>query len=93
METIVSSLISGLVVLIGAIITNIASNKSTENKIITSLEVLKTDFSNTKSEIETLRKEVEKLSEYATDTSVIKEQIKIINHRIEDLEKTTNSRA
>ena len=53
MAEIISSIIVGVLALVGVIVTNVSSNK----------------------------------------TVVVEEQIKVINHRINDLEKSNNSRA
>ena len=84
MEEIISSIIVGALALIGVILTNAQSNKSVENKIVTSQEVMKT-------EISTLRKEVEKHNNFASRIPVVEEQIKGISRRVDDLEKQNHS--
>lgn len=86
MEQIISSIIVGVLALVGVIVTNASSNKTVEQKIVTSQEVMKTEVTN-------LRKEVEKHNNFASRIPVVEEQIKVINHRINDLEKSNNSRA
>ena len=86
MAEIISSIIVGVLALIGVIVTNASSNKAVEQKIMTSQEVMKTEVAN-------LRKEVEKHNNFACRIPVVEEQIKVINHRINDLEKSNNSRA
>lgn len=86
MEQIISSIIVGVLALVGVIVTNVSSNKTVEQKIVTSQEVMKTEVTN-------LRKEVEKHNNFASRIPVVEEQIKVINHRINDLEKSNNSRA
>ena len=86
MEQIISSIIVGVLALVGVIVTNMSSNKTVEQKIVTSQEVMKTEVTN-------LRKEVEKHNNFASRIPVVEEQIKVINHRINDLEKSNNSRA
>ena len=86
MEQIISSIIVGVLALVGVIVTNMSSNKTVEQKIVTSQEVMKTEVAN-------LRKEVEKHNNFASRIPVVEEQIKVINHRINDLEKSSNSRA
>ena len=86
MEQIISSIIVGVLALVGVIVTNMSSNKTVEQKIVTSQEVMKTEVAN-------LRKEVEKHNSFASRIPVVEEQIKVINHRINDLEKSSNSRA
>lgn len=86
MAEIISSIIVGVLALVGVIVTNVSSNKAVEQKIVTSQEVMKTEIAN-------LRKEVEKHNNFANRIPVVEEQIKVINHRINDLEKSNNSRA
>lgn len=86
MAEIISSIIVGVLALVGVIVTNVSSNKTVEQKIVTSQEVMKTEIAN-------LRKEVEKHNNFASRIPVAEEQIKVINHRINDLEKSNNSRA
>lgn len=86
MEQIISSIIVGVLALVGVIVTNASSNKAVEQKIVTSQEVMKTEVAN-------LRKEVEKHNNFASRIPVVEEQIKVINHRLNDLEKSNNSRA
>lgn len=86
MAEIISSIIVGVLALVGVIVTNVSSNKTVEQKIVTSQEVMKTEVAN-------LRKEVEKHNNFASRIPVVEEQIKVINHRINDLEKSNNSRA
>lgn len=86
MEQIISSIIVGVLALVGVIVTNVSSNKAVEQKIVTSQEVMKTEVAN-------LRKEVEKHNNFASRIPVVEEQIKVINHRLTDLEKSNNSRA
>lgn len=86
MAEIISSIIVGVLALVGVIVTNVSSNKTVEQKIVTSHEVMKAEVTN-------LRKEVEKHNNFASRIPVVEEQIKVINHRINDLEKSNNSRA
>lgn len=80
MENIIASVIVGVLTLLGVVITNVSSNRAVENKIMTTQEVLKTELSN-------LRREVEKHNNFANRIPVIEEQIKGIDRRVEDLEK------
>lgn len=80
MENIIGAVITGVLALVGIIITNISSNKAIENKIVTAQAV-----SDTK--IDALTEEVRRHNNFAVKIPVIEEQIKVANHRIEDLEK------
>ena len=80
MDSIIASAITGILALIGVVITNMTSNKKMENQLIVSQAV-------TDQKIETLTNEVRKHNSYITRVPVIEEQIKSMNHRITDLEQ------
>ncbi len=82
MASIIASMITGVLALVGVIVTNIASNRKTE-------ETLKTAQAVTDTKLEELTREVRKHNGFAEKIPVMQEQIKVINHRIEDLEKKT----
>jgi uncharacterized membrane protein YecN with MAPEG domain len=78
-ETITVALISGLLPLIGTVLTVLFSyNKTDEN--------LKIAQAVTDTKIEELTREVRAHNNFAQRMPVVEEQIKVINHRIEDLE-------
>lgn len=83
MEGIVIAVISGVLTLVGVIITNASSNRAIgnkiENKLVTSQAV-------TDTKIDMLTDEVRKHNNFAVEIPVMKEQIKVANHRIDDLE-------
>lgn len=74
-----SSIIVGLMTLVGVIITNSKSNSKIEKQLEVSQAV-------TKSEITELTREVREHNNFAKRMPVVEEQIKVINHRISDLE-------
>lgn len=80
MESIIASIITGILALIGVVITNAASNRKTE-------QALKTSQAVTDTKLEELTREVRKHNGFAEKIPVIQEQIKVINHRVEDLER------
>lgn len=82
MASIIASMITGVLALVGVIVTNIASNRKTE-------ETLKTAQAVTDTKLEELTREVRKHNGFAEKIPVMQEQIKVMNHRIEDLEKKT----
>ena len=82
MASIIASMITGVLALVGVIVTNIASNRKTE-------ETLKTAQAVTDTKLEELTREVRKHNGFAEKIPVMQEQIKVINHCIEDLEKKT----
>ena len=77
----IGAAITGVLALVGVIITNIASNRKIENNLQTSQAV--TDY-----KIDELTREVREHNNFAKRMPVVEEQIKVINHRIEDLERT-----
>lgn len=79
MVSIVVALITGLLSLVGVIITNNHSNKEIENKLQVAQAV-------TDTKIEELTREVREHNNFARRMPVVEEQIKVINHRIADLE-------
>lgn len=81
MESIIVAIITGAFALIGVVITNMASNRNIENKLVTAQAV-------TDTKIDALTAEVREHNNFARRMPVVEEQIKVINHRINDLEKT-----
>ncbi len=79
MESIIGSLITGVLALVGVIITVNNGNKKTENQINTKQAV-------TDTKIEELTREVRAHNNFAQRVPVLEEQMKVANHRIEDLE-------
>jgi Tfp pilus assembly protein PilV len=75
----ISSVIVGVLSLIGVIYTNSQSNKKVEQQILTAQAVTDTKIRN-------LTDEVKKHNDFASRIPVIEEQIKVMNHRIDDLE-------
>lgn len=79
MEVIVA-IITGLISLIGTIITVVVSSNKTMQEMRVSQAV-------TDTKITALTAEVREHNEFARRIPVIEEQIKVANHRIDDLEK------
>lgn len=80
MTEIIVAIITGGLMLVGVIITNIGSNKKIENSLQTAQAV--TDY-----KIDELTREVREHNNFAKRMPVVEEQIKVINHRLEDLER------
>ena len=80
MVVILSTAITGILSLVGVIITNIASNRKIEHRLETQQAV-------TDTKIEELTREVRMHNNFAQRVPVLEEQMKVANHRIEDLEK------
>ncbi len=79
-EGIIVAVISGVLTLIGVIISNVAAGRKTQARIETSQAV-------TDTKIEELTREVREHNNFAKRVPVIEEQIKVINHRVGDLEE------
>ena len=74
------ALITGVLSLVGVVITNTAAARRTENKITTAQAV-------TDTKLDELTREVREHNGFARRMPVVEEQIKVANHRISDLEK------
>lgn len=81
MEGIIAAAITGLLSLVGVIISNVSANRKIEHKIETAQAV--TDY-----KVDELTREVREHNNFARRMPVVEEQIKVINHRISDLEKS-----
>ena len=80
MENILPALITGVLALIGVIITNISSNKTIENKLSIAQAVTDTKLDN-------LTDEVKKHNNFAQRIPVVEVQIEELTKRVEALEK------
>ena len=80
MTAIIGSVITGVLALVGVVITVLAGNSKTDKAIQTSQAV-------TDTKLEELTREVREHNNFARRVPVIEEQIKAIIHRIEDLER------
>lgn len=80
MTAIIGSVITGVLALVGVVITVLAGNSKTDKAIQTSQAV-------TDTKLEELTREVREHNNFARRVPVIEEQINMINHRIEDLER------
>ena len=80
MESIIASVVTGGLALIGVIITNINGDRKIEHKLAVAQAV-------TDTKIDMLTEEVKKHNNFASRMPVVEEQIKVINHRLEDLER------
>lgn len=80
MTSIIGSVITGVLALVGVVITVLAGNDKTNKAIQTNQAV-------TDTKLEELTREVREHNNFARRVPVIEEQIKVIDHRIEDLER------
>jgi len=79
-ESIIGSIITGVLALAGVVITNIKSNKDIESQLDKKQAV-------TDTKIEELTREVREHNNFAQRVPILEEQMKVVNHRIEDLER------
>ncbi len=79
-EGVLVAIISGVLTLVGVIISNLAAGRKTQARIETSQAV-------TDTKIDELTREVREHNNFAKRVPVVEEQIKVINHRISDLEE------
>ncbi len=80
MEAVWASFVTGVLSLIGVIVSGQAASKRTEAKITTAQAV-------TDTKIEELTREVRYHNEFARRVPVMEEQLRMANHRISDLEE------
>lgn len=80
METVIAATVTGVLSVIGIIITNMQSNRKIEHQLDTAQAV-------TDCKIDELTREVREHNNFARRMPVVEEQIKVINHRIADLEQ------
>lgn len=79
-ETILATIITGGLSLVGVVFSNMSSNKKIENALTTQQAV-------TDTKLEELTREVRAHNNFAQRVPVLEEQMKVANHRIEDLER------
>lgn len=84
MEVILSTAITGVLSLVGVILTNVASNRKIEHRLETQQAV-------TDTKIEELTREVRMHNNFAQRVPILEEQMKVANHRIEDLERSQSN--
>lgn len=78
MEAVIAATVTGVLSVIGIIITNMQSNRKIEHQLDTAQAV-------TDCKIDELTREVREHNNFARRVPVVEEQIKVINHRIADL--------
>lgn len=79
MESIIGSIITGGLALVGVVFSNLSNNKKIESKLSTQQAV-------TDTKLEELTREVRAHNNFAQRVPVLEEQIKVANNRIKDLE-------
>lgn len=85
-EAIAVALITGMLSLLGVVLSNFLSARKNEAAIRTAQAV-------TDAKLEELTREVREHNHFARRMPVVEEQIKVMNHRISDLEHTATTGA
>ena len=80
MTAILAAVITGGLSLIGVVVSNLLSQRKTD-------EALRTSQAVTDTKIEELTREVREHNNFARRMPVVEEKIKVVNHRLEDLER------
>ena len=88
MSELIVAVVTGCFGLIGSIIVAVISSASTKAAITHKLEVAQAV---TDTKLVELTREVRKHNNFAERVPVLEEQIRVANHRIEDLEKKTDT--
>lgn len=78
------TIITGILTLLGVVITNSSSNKSVESKLVTGQAV-------TDEKIDQLRKEVEKHNNVIERVPVIENKINVLEEKVDKLEDRINN--
>lgn len=78
-DAVIVALITGLLTVIGTVITVLAANNKTN-------ETIKINQAVTDTKIDELTRAVREHNNFAQRMPVVEEQIKVINHRLSDLE-------
>ena len=84
MESIISACITGILALFGIVISNLASNKSIETKVVAGREL-------TDEKIDNLRKSVEKHNAVIERIPVLEDRVSRIDRRVEIVETKVNT--
>ena len=79
-DAVLAAMVTGLLSLLGVILSNLAAARKTEESIRVSQAV-------TDAKLEALTREVREHNGFAKRMPVVEEQIRVMNHRISDLEE------
>lgn len=82
-EAIIAAAVTGLLSLIGTVITVLISSQNTSNRLNSQLQISQAV---TDTKIEELTREVREHNNFARRMPAVEEQIKVVNHRLDDLE-------
>ena len=78
MVTVIASIITGILALVGVIITNSSSNREIENKLATNQAI-------TETKLENLTEEVRKHNNFASEIPVLKTRVEMLEHTVKEL--------
>ena len=81
MVTIVASVVTGLLALLGVIITNSSSNKEIEHKIMTSQEVTNVKLENLTEEVKKHNEYIDKIPKMEVRIDNLEEKVKELKHQ------------
>jgi hypothetical protein len=84
MEAIIAAIITGLLSLIGVIVTNLFANAKMSHKLAQAQAV-------TDTKIEELTREVREHNNFARRVPVLEEKAKVTDHRLSDLEQNNKN--
>lgn len=84
MESIISACITGILALFGIVISNLASNKSIETKVIAGREL-------TDEKIDQLRKSVDKHNAVIEKVPILEDRVERIDRRVEIVESKVST--
>lgn len=79
MYSVIAAVITGILTLVGVVVTNISGNRSLQNKLERNQAV-------TDTKLEELTREVREHNNFALRVPVMEEKLKSISHRLENLE-------
>lgn len=79
MHSVIAAVITGILTLVGVIVTNISGNRSLQTKLERNQAVMDT-------RLEELTREVREHNHFAIRVPVMEEKLRVLEHRIKDLE-------
>lgn len=90
METIISSVISGLVALAVCLLNSNSQRRTADAKYNETIAIINVKIDNLASKVEKHNGVIERTYKLEEQTALQEEKIRVANHRIEDLEKERN---
>jgi len=87
METIISSIISGLVALFVCLLNNSSQKKTSDAKMDETVAIINVKIDNLAQKVETHNNLIDRTYKLEVQTALQDEKLRVVNHRIEDMEK------